>query len=87
MSVWRARARARIAELVKDLPADATLQQRRKVLRGQGWDYGWAQKVWQQEVRAHLALHGATRPAARQPAFPDHVHFPFRAQPAGAPNA
>ena len=76
MSVWRSRARARIAELVKDLPADATLAERRKALRGKGWDSGWAQKVWQQEVRAYLALHGA-RPA-RRPQFPDHVHFPFR---------
>lgn len=77
MSVWRARARTRIAELVKDLPADATVEQRRKVLRGQGWDYGWAQRVWQQEVRSYLARHGETRPV-RAPVFPDHVHFPFR---------
>lgn len=78
MSVWRARARARIAELVKDLPADATLAERRKVLRGKGWDYGWAQKVWQREVRAHLASHGAPPPAAKPAVFPAHVHFPFR---------
>lgn len=77
MSVWRAQARARIADLVKDLPADATLADRRRVLRGKGWDYGWAQKVWQQEVRAHLASHGERRPP-RAPVFPAHVHFPFR---------
>jgi hypothetical protein len=82
MSVWRARARQRIAELVADLPADATIQQRRKVLRGQGWSRGWAQKVWQQEVRMHLAQHGAVfgprKGLIRQFQFPDHVHFPFR---------
>ncbi len=78
MSVWRARARQRIAELVKDLPADATIEQRRKALRGKGWDYGWAQKVWQQEVRAHLARHGAPPAPKKPPVFPDHVHFPFR---------
>ena len=31
MSVWRDRARRRIAELPKDLPADATLQERRQL--------------------------------------------------------
>lgn len=89
MSVWRARARARIAELVKDLPADATPAQRRKVLWGKGWSGGWAEKVWQQEVRAYLRRHSATdeRPPREKHTFPDHVHFPFRAQPAGAANA
>lgn len=77
-SHWRERARIRIAELVRDLPAEATLDERRKALRGKGWDYGWAQKAWQQEVRAYLAQHGAPPRQFKVPAFPDHVHFPFQ---------
>jgi hypothetical protein len=85
MSVWRAAARARIAELVRDLPADATLQQRRKALWGKGWQAHqgtvWGRKMWGQEVRAYLARHGAEfdpSKAAREFQFPEHVHFPFR---------
>lgn len=86
MSVWRARARQRIADLVVDLPADATIEQRRKALRGKGWDAhqgtSWGKKMWQQEVRAYLARHGAVfgprKGLVRQFQFPDHVHFPFR---------
>lgn len=78
MSVWRARARARIAELVKDLPADATLAERRKALRGKGFICGWAKKVWHQECSAYLARHGAKPRKGSTPLFPAHVHFPFR---------
>ena len=87
MSVWRSRARARIAELVKDLPADATLAQRRKALWGKGWEAHqgtvWGRKMWGEEVRAYLARHGAPRQPSRAErafTFPDHVHFPFREQ-------
>jgi hypothetical protein len=78
MSFWRAQARERIAKLIAELPADATIDERRKHLRGKGWDYGWAQKVWQQEVRAYLEAHGLPPRAGKPPVFPDHVHFPFR---------
>ena len=85
MSVWRTRARARIAELVKDLPADATLAERRKALWGKGWEAHdgsrWGRKMWGEEVRAYLARHGAERKLSRaelQFQFPAHVHFPFR---------
>lgn len=84
MSVWRARARQRIAELVAELPADATVEQRRKALWGKGWEAHqgtvWGRKMWGQEVRAYLARHGAPPPAGAgtPPVFPDHVHFPFR---------
>lgn len=85
MSFWRDAARTRITELVADLPADATLEQRRKALWGKGYPAHqgtvWGRKMWGQEVRAYLARHGATfGPSKAQRAFqfPDHVHFPFR---------
>jgi hypothetical protein len=85
MSVWRARAQRRIAELTASLPADATIEQRRKALWGKGWEAHqgtvWGRKMWGQEVRAYLARHGATfgpSKAAQQFKFPEHVHFPFR---------
>ena len=78
MSVWRARCRERIAALVKDLPADATLADRRRALRGNGFTCGWAKRVWHQECSAYLARHGAKPRAGSAPLFPDHVHFPFR---------
>jgi hypothetical protein len=84
-SFWRARAQQLIAELTANLPADATLKQRRKVLRGKGWQAHqgtcWGRKMWGQEVRAYLARHGAEfgqGNATRAFEFPDHVHFPFR---------
>ena len=85
MSIWRERARSRIAELVRDLHADATLAERRKALWGKGWEAHqgtvWGRKMWGQEVRAYLARHGAQfgpSKAEREFQFPDHVHFPFR---------
>ena len=84
MSVWRARARDLIAELVKDLPADATLAERKKALRGKGWSAHqgttWGRKMWGQEVRAYLGKHGDATAAhtRRHFEFPPHVHFPFR---------
>jgi len=87
MSVWRDRAQQRIAELTAGLPADATLEQRRKALWGKGWEAHqgtvWGRKMWGQEVRAYLARHGAEfGPSKAQRAFqfPDHVHFPFRGE-------
>lgn len=90
MSVWRARAQRRIAELTANLPADATLEQRRKALWGKGWEAHdgskWGRKMWGQEVRAYLARHGAEfgpSKAERAFQFPDHVHFPFRGEANG----
>lgn len=78
MSGWRAHVRERIAELVKDLPADASVADRRRALRGHGYSCGWAKKVWHQECSAYLARHGAKPRKGSAPLFPDHVHFPFR---------
>jgi hypothetical protein len=85
VSYWRNLARMRIAELVADLPADASVEQRRKALWGKGYPAHqgtvWGRKMWGQEVRAYLARHGATfgpSKADRSFLFPDHVHFPFR---------
>lgn len=84
MSYWRKRARDRVAELTKDLPEDATLEQRRKALWGKGEPAHegttWGRKVWGQEVRAYLGRHGDATAALtrREFQFPEHVHFPFR---------
>lgn len=84
MSRWREAARRRIAELVADLPADATLEQRRKALWGKGYPAHsgtvWGRKIWGQEVRKYLARHGGPVTPSRQPAFqwPADIHFPFR---------
>lgn len=78
MSYWRARAREEIAKAVADLPADATLEQRQKALRGKGFSGGWAQKAWVKERRAYLESHGLPPSPGKPPVFPEHVHFPFR---------
>lgn len=80
MSRWRTLARQRIDALVADLPADATIADRRRALRGKGFTCGWAKKVWHQECSAYLARHGATPRKGTAPLFPDHVHFPFRGE-------
>lgn len=87
MSVWRDRARSRIAELVKDLPSEATLAERRKALWGKGYPaHGgtiWGRRMWGKEVRLYLARHSGETPLKRigDFDFPDHVHFPFREAP------
>jgi hypothetical protein len=93
MSVWRDRARALIAELVADLPADATLAQRRKALWGKGHAAHqgtvWGRKMWGQEVRKYLGRHGyPTAAQAGYPGFqwPDDICFPFRESHPAAPD-
>lgn len=84
MSVWRQRARDLITKLTADLPADATLSQRRKALWGKGWEAHqgtcWGKKMWGREVRAYLARHGdpTGRVSGKAIDWPEHVHFPFR---------
>lgn len=86
MSVWRDRAQRRIAELTRDLPEGATVEQRRKALWGKGWEaHGgtvWGRRMWGQEVRKYLARHGDSMGAANRPNFqwPADVHFPFRGE-------
>ncbi len=86
MSVWRSRCLAVIVELVADLPADATLAERRKALRGKGYPAHqgtvWGRKMWGQEVRKYLQKHGAESRVLPMSdmLFPAHIHFPFRDQ-------
>jgi hypothetical protein len=88
MSVWRDRARQEIARLVADLPADATLAQRRKALWGKGYPaHGgtqWGRKMWGQEVRKHLNRHDPdfhAKPAPDGFQWPADIHFPYRKTP------
>lgn len=84
MSIWRARCRELIAKLTAELPADATLAERKKALWGKGYPAHegttWGRKMWGREVRAYLARHGSScgHRTAEQVNWPDHVHFPFR---------
>lgn len=86
MSRWRERARARIAELVKDLPVDATVNDRKRALWGKGWPAhggtSWGRKMWGKEVRAYLARFGDAKSIPSGSLIeleqsPD-IHFPFR---------
>ena len=84
MSYWRERARWRIAELTRDLPADATLAERRKALWGKGYlahqGTNWGRRMWGKEVRKYLASHGDSyaRGTTQQVKWPADIHFPFR---------
>ncbi|MGB3806602.1 MAG: hypothetical protein WA936_05330 [Erythrobacter sp.] len=86
MSIWRDRARRRIAELVAELPEDASLADRRKALWGKGFEaHGGTssgRKMWGREVREYLARHGDSLSQARAPEFewPEDISFPFRDQ-------
>lgn len=59
---WKAEAASIIAGAVKDLPADATLAQRQRVVdaaRPSGWMYmSWPQKAWQAARRNYLVRYG-----------------------------
>lgn len=84
MSRWRDEARRLIAELTKDLPADATIEQRRKALWGKGWrahqGTSWGRKMWGKEVRAHLAYHGdaSGRVSGKPVEWPSDIAFPWK---------
>lgn len=89
MSVWRERARRVIAKLTADLPADATVAERRKALWGKGWEAhqgtSWGRRMWGQEVRKYLGRHGdaTAKTTTVKPVFPDHVHFPWKGESDG----
>ncbi|HXD03084.1 MAG TPA: hypothetical protein VN627_07225 [Novosphingobium sp.] len=84
MSYWRDRARSVIAELTRDLPADAPLEQRRKALWGKGHaahgGTSWGRKMWGKEVRKYLSSHGDSyaRGTTTPINWPADIHFPFR---------
>lgn len=86
MSVWRDRARRLIDELTRDLPADATLAERRKALWGKGYQAhegtSWGRKMWGKEVRKYLARHGdpSGRVSGKPVQWPADVCFPFAKQ-------
>lgn len=69
---WAARARKIIGELLAELPADASLEARRRALRGQcPWEQSIPRKAWLQEVRRILKIEpqgAARRRAAREEA-------------------
>lgn len=80
---WMQSARSIIAEIHADLPAEATLKQRRSALRkAAGHFHGgtsWGRKVWSRATREYLQHHGLP-PLERQNKhlFPADIIFPFR---------
>lgn len=91
---WKADARYYIADATKELPADATLKQRRSALRKVASKFHmgtkWGKKVWSREVRRYLEQHGLPpiRPDTaspyskmRQRLEAGEITFPFRSAP------
>lgn len=59
---WGREARARLAEIERELGPDATLEQHRKAVRAAAGDFhggtSWGKKVWSKEGRKYLERHG-----------------------------
>lgn len=72
----------------KELPADATLKERKAALKEVAWHYhggtSWGRKIWGRECRKYYERHGQE---PRNPVpllkFADDIAFPFRSQPIG----
>jgi hypothetical protein len=68
-SYWYDQAAALIVHLTKDLPAEATLAQRRKALRGNGYPAHqgtrWGRRKWGEAVRDYLSRHGYRKPQTK----------------------
>lgn len=82
---WLENCRAHIRTQMADMPADATLPQRRKRLREIGWQvHGntyWGRKQWGKAAREYLELHGQApryRKVEDSPNFGPDIIFPFR---------
>lgn len=92
-SDWGAAARAEISARMAELPADASLEDRRKALRKDATLFhggtSWGRKVWSREVRKYLEGHGLPprTPADASPQSKLHarlqsgdISFPFRSR-------
>jgi hypothetical protein len=56
---WAQDAGAAIAEIAKTIPADATLQERRRILNAHRWNWHYtARKAWGRAARQYLESHG-----------------------------
>lgn len=85
---WRERVRRVIDGVDASLPKDATLKQRRAVLRKAASEFhcpgtSWPGQVWQQERRKYLAFHGERPTDAGHPRLlaameSGDITFPFR---------
>ncbi|EGF92457.1 hypothetical protein ABI_08930 [Asticcacaulis biprosthecium C19] len=79
MSYWRAACESLIAELVKDLPDDATMADRKAALKGKGWpahqNTSWGRKMWGRCCKEYLAKFG---PVKKVTAF--HRYSPITGQ-------
>jgi hypothetical protein len=93
---WTAAGRAFIAELDKEIPANATLKERRKFLHGKGWRFhgftSWGKKVWSKVCREYLEKHGLAPKTVHTISQNSRLHqrmksgdivFPFRGEQKG----
>lgn len=69
MATWAEDCCAFIGRLHNDLAPDATLKERKELLRKSAWRFhggtSWGKKVWSRESRKYLELHGLPRRALR----------------------
>ncbi len=81
---WRQEAAAIIAQATRNLPADAPLHERKRVVDAAkpGWCMSWPQKAWQAARRDYLVPFGyqpktkkaKQQAAAGMPLFEDRPH-------------
>jgi hypothetical protein len=82
---WLGRAKLFVEEVTRDLPADASLTARRKLLRQVGWRFHggtfWGRRQYGKACRAYLERHGQPRrvaPPSPDGLFAADIIFPFR---------
>ena len=87
MRDWLGRARIFIGDLDRSLPEDATLKERRKLLREKGWHFHggtfWGRRQYGKACREYLERHGQPRREAAvefSPLFASDIVFPYRGE-------
>ncbi|NIJ07195.1 hypothetical protein FHS31_000791 [Sphingomonas vulcanisoli] len=81
---WAQRADELIAQIHDDLPADASLDARRRALRSKAWVFhggtSWGRRVWSARSQNYLVRHGAKprKPHPEGKLFAPDIVFPWR---------
>ena len=82
-SKWRIDAQHTIERATTNLPAEASLPERKKALAAVAWSFhggtSWGRKIWGQECRKYYERHGQKpRTPKDSPRFANDIIFPFR---------